>query len=124
MKIALLTLGSRGDVQPYAILGQTLKQQGHQVTLSTAKNFETLVRSYRINFRPVDVNSRNVIGMLRPLWSYQCRILHFTVLHCQMCVCTTAAMELSRYCNGFSGVVMFRHHHVFDPSRLFQYSIC
>ncbi|MBD0377303.1 MAG: glycosyltransferase [Flavisolibacter sp.] len=50
MKIALLTLGSRGDVQPYAILGQTLKQQGHQVTLSTAKNFETLVRSYRINF--------------------------------------------------------------------------
>lgn len=56
MKIALLTLGTRGDVQPYAVLGQALKQRGHQVTLSTAKNFEALVRSYDIEFLPVEAD--------------------------------------------------------------------
>jgi sterol 3beta-glucosyltransferase len=56
MKIALLTLGTRGDVQPYAVLGLALKQRGHQVTLSTAKNFEGLVRSYDIDFLPVEAD--------------------------------------------------------------------
>lgn len=56
MKIALLTLGTRGDVQPYAVLGQALKQRGHDVTLSTAKNFEQLARSYQINFALVDAD--------------------------------------------------------------------
>lgn len=53
MKIAILTLGTRGDVQPYAILGQALQQRGHEVTLSTALNFEALVKSYGIHFLPV-----------------------------------------------------------------------
>ncbi|MDJ1498658.1 glycosyltransferase [Cytophagaceae bacterium DM2B3-1] len=53
MKIALLTLGTRGDVQPYAILGQALARKGHKVTLATAGNFESLVKSYQIDFCPV-----------------------------------------------------------------------
>jgi len=56
MKIAILTLGSRGDVQPYAVLGQALKKRGHEVVLSTAKNFESLVRSYNLDFVPVDAD--------------------------------------------------------------------
>lgn len=56
MKIALLTLGTRGDVQPYAALGQALKNRGHQVTISTAKNFESLVGSYGIDFLPVQAD--------------------------------------------------------------------
>lgn len=56
MKIAILTLGTRGDVQPYAVLGQALKQLGHHVTLSTAKNFEQLVKSYDIDFAPVEAD--------------------------------------------------------------------
>ena len=53
MKISILTLGTRGDVEPYAILGQGLKKRGHQVVLTTAKNFEHLVLSYGIDFFPV-----------------------------------------------------------------------
>ncbi|WP_026632463.1 glycosyltransferase [Dyadobacter alkalitolerans] len=56
MKIALLTLGTRGDVQPYAVLGRALQQRGHQVVLSSAKNFESLARSYGIDFAPVDAD--------------------------------------------------------------------
>lgn len=61
MKIALLTLGTRGDVQPYAVLGQALKRQGHQVTLSTAKNFEPLVKSYDLDFAPVDADYQSLL---------------------------------------------------------------
>jgi sterol 3beta-glucosyltransferase len=56
MKIAILTLGTRGDVQPYAVLGQALTQRGHKVTLSTAKNFETLAKSYNVDFLPVEAD--------------------------------------------------------------------
>lgn len=61
MKIAILTLGTRGDVQPYAVLGQGLQQRGHEVTLSTAKNFEALVRSYGLQFMPVEADFQSVL---------------------------------------------------------------
>jgi sterol 3beta-glucosyltransferase len=62
MKIAILTIGTRGDVQPYAVLGQALKNRGHQVTLSTAKNFEQLVKSYEIDFLPVEADFQEVLN--------------------------------------------------------------
>ncbi|UII20315.1 glycosyltransferase [Fulvivirga ligni] len=61
MKIAILTLGTRGDVQPYAVLGRALKAKGHEVTLSTAKNFEQLVGSYGIEFVPVEADFQEVL---------------------------------------------------------------
>lgn len=61
MKIAILTLGTRGDVQPYAVLGQALKHRGHHVTLSTAKNFEQLVKSYDLEFLPVEADFQAVL---------------------------------------------------------------
>jgi sterol 3beta-glucosyltransferase len=62
MKIAILTMGTQGDIQPYAILGQALKKRGHQVTLSTAKNFEGLVKSYDIDFLPIDADFQEFLN--------------------------------------------------------------
>jgi sterol 3beta-glucosyltransferase len=62
MKIAILTLGTRGDVQPYAVLGQALQQRGHDVTLATAKNFESLVKSYGLRFVPIEADFQAVLG--------------------------------------------------------------
>jgi sterol 3beta-glucosyltransferase len=56
VKIAILTLGTRGDVQPYAVLGQALKERGHDVVLSTAGNFESLIKSYGLDFVPVEAD--------------------------------------------------------------------
>lgn len=61
MKIVILTLGTRGDVQPYAVLGHALMQRGHEVTLSTAKNFESMVLSYGIRFIPVEADFQAVL---------------------------------------------------------------
>ncbi|MGO1817670.1 MAG: glycosyltransferase, partial [Sphingobacterium sp.] len=62
MKIAILTLGTRGDVQPYAVLGKALKARGHEVVLSTAKSFESLVDSYGLDFVPVDANFQALLN--------------------------------------------------------------
>jgi sterol 3beta-glucosyltransferase len=43
MKIFINTFGSRGDVQPYIILGKALKEQNHQVMICTGSRFESLV---------------------------------------------------------------------------------
>jgi sterol 3beta-glucosyltransferase len=61
MKIALLTLGTRGDVQPFAVLGKALQQRGHSVTLCTARNFATLVASYGLSFEPVEADYQTLL---------------------------------------------------------------
>lgn len=62
MKITLFTLGTRGDVQPFAILGEALAKRGHSVTLCTAKNFRSFVEGHNINFHPVNINSEQLIN--------------------------------------------------------------
>lgn len=61
MKIALITLGTRGDVQPYAVLGKALQERGHTVVLCTARNFEGLVKTYGISFLPVELDFQELI---------------------------------------------------------------
>lgn len=62
MKIALLTLGTRGDVQPFAVLGKELVRRGHEVTLATAKNFSSFVESYGLNFVAVDADFQAILN--------------------------------------------------------------
>src|ERR1700691_3670842 len=51
MRIAVLSLGSRGDVQPMAALALALARRGHEVRLVTHPEFAELVPG--IDFRPV-----------------------------------------------------------------------
>ena len=62
MKIVLLTLGTRGDVQPYAVLGKAFKDRGHEVILSTGKNFESLAQEYGIQFVPVKADFQQLVN--------------------------------------------------------------
>ena len=62
MKILLLTLGSRGDVEPFAVLGQELLRQGHEVLLSAPKNFAELAESYQLPFAPVSVDFQALVN--------------------------------------------------------------
>ena len=61
MNIAIIALGSRGDVQPYIALGQGLKQAGHAVRLVTHQNFEILVRSHGLEFWTMRGNVQDVV---------------------------------------------------------------
>ncbi len=46
MNIEILTIGTRGDVQPYIALGKGLQAAGHAVTIATQAEFEPLVRRH------------------------------------------------------------------------------
>lgn len=53
MTITCLTIGSRGDVQPYIALCLGLKKDGHTARIATHAEFKDWVESYDIEFRPV-----------------------------------------------------------------------
>ena len=53
MRITIIAMGSRGDIQPYIALGTGLKAAGHFVRLMSHENFERLVSSYGLEFWPV-----------------------------------------------------------------------
>jgi UDP:flavonoid glycosyltransferase YjiC (YdhE family) len=61
MHIAILTIGSRGDVQPYVALGAGLKNAGHQVRLATFADFEPLVRKHGLDFAPIAGSIRDLL---------------------------------------------------------------
>ena len=61
MKIAIMAMGSRGDVQPYLALGKGLKAAGHFVRLITHQNFERLVTSHGLEFYPVKGDVQAVV---------------------------------------------------------------
>jgi sterol 3beta-glucosyltransferase len=61
MKITLLALGSRGDVQPFAALGIGLMRAGFRVCLATHSYFEEFVRSHSLEFFPVEGNPQAIV---------------------------------------------------------------
>lgn len=61
MTISILTVGTRGDIQPYLALAVGLKAQGHQVRLATGSNFEGWVREWGIEFFGLRANFQTLI---------------------------------------------------------------
>ncbi len=51
--IALLALGSRGDVQPFIALGLALRARGHRVRLLAAADYAELAAPYGLPFAPL-----------------------------------------------------------------------
>lgn len=56
MKALLLTLGTRGDVQPFVALGRELLDRGHDVTIATSRAFESLVTRHGSDYRPIGID--------------------------------------------------------------------
>jgi len=59
--INILTIGSRGDVQPYLALGVGLKRAGYQVRLTTHDTFKDLIKSYGLDFFPIGGNVQAIV---------------------------------------------------------------
>lgn len=62
MHITILALGSRGDVQPYATLGNGLKSAGHTIRFITFENFAHLVAENQLDFHPIHGNSQALVA--------------------------------------------------------------
>ena len=48
MHFTILTIGSRGDVQPYLALAKGLQADGHRVRIATHLEFKSWIESVRV----------------------------------------------------------------------------
>jgi UDP:flavonoid glycosyltransferase YjiC (YdhE family) len=53
MRVSILTVGSRGDVQPFAAFGTGLQRAGHAVRICTHPEFRELITSQGLDFAPL-----------------------------------------------------------------------
>ncbi len=61
MKITILTVGSRGDVQPYVPLGQGLKAAGFEVQIATHEPFREFITAHGLGFAPLAGDPRQML---------------------------------------------------------------
>ncbi|CAA9349125.1 MAG: UDP-glucose:sterol glucosyltransferase [uncultured Gemmatimonadaceae bacterium] len=61
MRIAIITAGSRGDVQPYVALALGLQRAGHLVRVATHETFRGFVTGHGLEFAPVAGDPRAVL---------------------------------------------------------------
>nr|GME04750.1 sterol 3-beta-glucosyltransferase UGT80B1 isoform X1 [Ipomoea batatas] len=58
LQIAMLVVGTRGDVQPFLAMAKKLQEFGHRVRLATHINFRDFVKSAGIEFYPLGGDPR------------------------------------------------------------------
>jgi sterol 3beta-glucosyltransferase len=56
LNVTIVTLGTRGDVQPFVALGAGLKEAGHEVTLVTGKSFGTMISGRGLRYVALDMD--------------------------------------------------------------------
>ena len=64
MRVGIITVGSRGDVQPYIALGAGFRRAGHAMRFLTHGLFAEEVRAAGLDFADVGVDPRSVIEQL------------------------------------------------------------
>ena len=61
MRITILALGTRGDVEPYLALGLGLQASGYRVCLATPTNFEPVIRRHGLDYMPLGIDMSHLI---------------------------------------------------------------
>src|SRR5207253_2219038 len=62
MRIAVLAVGSRGDVQPLVALAAGLRTAGHDVTLATSTGYARLVHGAGLAFVPLEGDPNDLVA--------------------------------------------------------------
>jgi sterol 3beta-glucosyltransferase len=60
VKVVIVAMGSRGDVEPYIALGKGLKNAGHYVRVISHQNFDPLVSSHGLEFWSIEGNVQEI----------------------------------------------------------------
>ncbi|KAF2152471.1 glycosyltransferase family 1 protein [Myriangium duriaei CBS 260.36] len=77
LAITCLTIGSRGDVQPYIALCKGFLAEGHKPKIATHAEFEPWIRKHGIDFSPVEGDPAELMricvdnGMFTPSFLYE-----------------------------------------------------
>jgi sterol 3beta-glucosyltransferase len=64
-RIAIATVGTQGDVQPYVSLASALQERGYSVVLGAPSDFEEMIASYGIEFRSLGGSIQQFLSQAR-----------------------------------------------------------
>jgi len=64
-RIALCTIGTQGDVQPYLSLAIALQERGYSVVLGASEDFKDMVEGYGIEFHSLGASIQNFLQQSR-----------------------------------------------------------
>ena len=78
MKLSMIAIGSRGDVQPIVALGRGLLDAGYAVRIVTLQSFESMVRGQGLEFFPVEGDAQALTNemMLAGMQGNDLNLLH------------------------------------------------
>lgn len=62
MRLTILTLGSRGDVQPYVALARGFREAGHRVRLATHAEFRPFAEAEGVDFACLEGDPRGILA--------------------------------------------------------------
>lgn len=80
MQIAVLTIGSRGDIEPFVALAAALRDAGHDVRIGAPPNFASLAAQHGLAFEPMgldtfalmrEAQARKIVGSGNPLGAFR-----------------------------------------------------
>jgi sterol 3beta-glucosyltransferase len=74
MRITIMAIGSRGDVQPLVALGVGLQHIGHQVHIVAGDEFNSLIKGAKLDFIPLGINIQTVIESHTNIFSFMASI--------------------------------------------------
>lgn len=61
MKILLIAIGTRGDVQPFVVLGKALAKHGHHVSIAAASGFKKMIAAANLEHHPLPVDFQELL---------------------------------------------------------------
>jgi len=64
-RIAIATIGTQGDVQPYVALAMALQEKGHSVVIGSNADFEHLIASYGVEFQSLGTHIQSFLQQSR-----------------------------------------------------------
>jgi len=65
--VAIFTIGTQGDIRPCVALGVGLQRAGYPVRIVTSDNFEGMVRTAGLDFRPLTANFQTLLDSNREI---------------------------------------------------------
>lgn len=61
MKILLIAIGTRGDIQPFIVTGSRLKADGHDVHIATAESFSPMIEAQGLIHHPLPMDFQELL---------------------------------------------------------------
>jgi sterol 3beta-glucosyltransferase len=66
VRVAVLAIGSRGDVEPFLALSTGLRRRGHTVVVATHAEFAAMVTGVGVDFAELGGNPREALSSPPP----------------------------------------------------------